>query len=204
MSSALSRKALRSFLRCSMAREVGPVGHLSTCPVLGTAARLCSGLSRGYFPALASFLYSLCGISQGYFLPADFFYVSTVSCILSQILLPTMQSRDHCTHLTDERLGLCRFRGMASIHTGGKCWWQSRNQPPDPKPLDSLPSLSVHDPHPLVRPVFLVSLSKTARRKGPHGETHRIPSGMKFMLKRQVKLPGEEQRKVCLWKLSPS
>lgn len=122
VSSALSRKALRSFLRCSMAREVGPVGHLSTCPVLGTAARLCSGLSRGYFPALASFLYSLCGISQGYFLPADFFYVSTVSCILSQILLPTMQSRDHCTHLTDERLGLCRFRGMASIHTGGKCW----------------------------------------------------------------------------------
>lgn len=80
----------------------------------------------------------------------------------------------------------------------------SRNQPPDPNPLDSLPSLSVHDPHPLVRPVFLVSLSKTAQRKGPHGETHRIPSGMKFMLKRELKLPGEEQRKVCLWKLSPS
>ena len=129
--------ALRPFVHCCMVRGRDPALHPTPCWFLAQLQGHVLGLAQ------VPFLPHLHSVHLQWHFPelpllTDFFSVSIASYILSQTLLTTNQSRDHCTHFTGEKPRLCNIGEASQVHTGGQCWWGGRNEPPGPKALGSL------------------------------------------------------------------
>lgn len=122
-------------------------------------------------------------------LPHTFYLKSSCQPCKGGIIVPTSQMRN---------LGFASFSKRLQFTQVVSAGDRVETNPLIPTPWAPCPPHApTHDPHPLLRPVFLVSLSKTAHRKGPDGQAHRIPSGVRLMLKHQLTLPSEGIKVAC-------
>lgn len=121
LSLALYQRGLRPFLHPSLARRRDQVLYPTMCSFLAPLWGHVLGLAE------LTFLRGLCFPHLWWHFPVtlhtDLLSVSTILCILSQSLLTTIQSRDHYTHFTDEKPGLCKVGEAGQVQTGVSCWW---------------------------------------------------------------------------------